>query len=119
MLRLPQQNVAFCCLFTPHRYSFQIPLHDFTAYCSLSNLDIFWDEQLAEALKASLHQQHFQILAQSVDIQSSPELFLVYFKVLPAQLEADLSMITKTLQQHAPLFNYQMHDYCPALLKAL
>ncbi|WP_111894690.1 hypothetical protein [Acinetobacter sp. MB5] len=90
-----------------------IPLHDFTAYCSLSNLDIFWDEQLAEALKASLHQQHFQILAQSVDIQSSPERFIAYLKVLPAQLEVDLSIITEALQQHAPLLNYQMHYYCP------
>ena len=90
-----------------------IPLHDFTAYCSLSDLDIFWDEQLAEALKASLHQQNFQILAQSVDIQSSPERFTAYFKVLPAQLEVDLSIITEALQQHAPLLHYQMHYCCP------
>ena len=97
----------------PIEIQLQIPLQDFTAYCSLSNLDIFWDEQLAEALKASLHQQNFQILAQSVDIQSSPERFIAYFKVLPAQLEVDLSVITTTLQQHAPLLHYQMHYCCP------
>ncbi|MCG2574421.1 hypothetical protein LVY74_12785 [Acinetobacter sp. ME22] len=64
-------------------------------------------------MKASLHQQNFQILAQSVDIQPSPERFIAYFKVVHAQLEVDLSVITTTLQQHAPLLHYQMHYCCP------
>ena len=99
----------------PIEIDLQIPLQDFTAYCSLSDLDIFWDEQLAEALNEGLRQAHFQILAQSVDLQNT--FFIAHFSILPAQLEVDLSIIPQILQQHAPLLHNEMHYRCPVLSK--